>query len=97
MQLVGIWGLKNVVNARDTLVIEELKKNGVKLFMLSQDETSVNLTDCNALEIFEGYNQPLIVQGMTDRHVEESLKTNLKQVVERRTQKVQQTTVSLTS
>ena len=56
MTLIGILGLKNVINTRDTLVIEELKKNGVKLFMLSQDETSINLTDCNALEIFEGYN-----------------------------------------
>lgn len=87
MHLIGTWGLKNAVNARDTLVVEELKKNGVKLFMLSQDETAVNLTDCNALEIFEGYSQPLIVQGLTDRQVEESLKTNLKLAVERRTVK----------
>lgn len=85
LQLIGTWGNKKVVNARDTLVIEELKKNGVKLFMLSQDETTSNLTDCNALDIFEEYGQPLLVTGHTDRHVEESLKTNLKQVVERRT------------
>ena len=67
LQLLGIWGLKNVVNSRDTLVVEELKKNGVKLFMLSEDDSTVNLTDCNALEIFEGYRAPLIVSGVTDR------------------------------
>ena len=90
MQLVGVWGLKSMVNSRDSLVIEELKKNGVKLFLLNQDENTISLTDCYALEIFETYNQPLTVTGLTDRQVEESLKTNLKQVVERRTAKTPQ-------
>ena len=35
--------------------------------MLSEDDSTVNLTDCNALEIFEGYRAPLIVSGVTDR------------------------------
>ena len=61
MKLLGSWGVKNVVNKRDTLVIEELKNNGVKLFILSQEDTQANLTDCNALDIFKGYSQPLIV------------------------------------
>ena len=64
--------------------MEELRKNGVKLFMLSTDVTAENITDLNALKMFHNYRQPLNIVGSTDRQVEESLKNCLKQLVEKR-------------
>ena len=64
--------------------MEELRKNGVKLFLLSTDVTAENITDLNALKLFHNYRQPLNVVGRTDRQVEESLKNCLKQLVEKR-------------
>lgn len=61
LTLLGIWGLKYIINPRDSLVIEELKKNGVKLYILDQDDTSINITDCNTLEILEDYRQSLVI------------------------------------
>ena len=37
LKLVGIYGLQLVFNYRDSLVIEDLKKNGMKLYLLSSD------------------------------------------------------------
>ena len=36
--LVGILGYKNIINNRNSLVIEEIRRNGIKVFLLSTDE-----------------------------------------------------------
>ena len=77
-------GMKTQCNIRDALLIQELRNNGVRLFMLSGESASDNITDLNALKIFKDYRQPLNVTGNTDRQVEESIKNCLKQIVERR-------------
>ena len=82
--------MKNATNTRDALLMEELRKNGVKLFLLSTDVTAENITDLNALKLFHNYRQPLNVTGRTDRQVEESLKSCLKQLVEKRMMEPQQ-------
>ena len=84
LDLIGVLGMKNATNTRDALLMEELRKNGVKLFLLSTDVTAENVTDCNALKLFHNYRQPMNVTGNTDRQVEESLKNCLKQLVEKR-------------
>ena len=91
MRLIGVWGAQKAVNARDGLVVEEMRRNGVKLFVLSRDDPAVDLADCNALGLLEDYSPPLTVEGRTDRLVEESLKSILKQVVERRMTKIRRT------
>ena len=65
--------------------MEELRENGVKVFFMSTDAASETMTDLNALRVFHEYSLPLNVVGRTDRQVEESLKSCLKQLVERRT------------
>ena len=45
LKLVGIYGLQLAFNYRDSLVIEDLKKNGMKLYLLSQDAEDNVLTD----------------------------------------------------
>ena len=70
--------MKNATNTRDALLMEELRRNGVKLFLLSTEITAENITDLNALKLFHNYRSPLNVVGKTDRQVEESLKACLK-------------------
>jgi len=84
LKLVGIYGLQLAFNYRDSLVIEDLKKNGMKLYLLSQDAEDNVLTDCNAMNMLEGYDTPIKLEGSTDRQVEESLKVSLKECIKRR-------------
>lgn len=84
LKLVGIYGLQLAFNYRDSLVIEDLKKNGMKLYLLSQDAEDNVLTDCNAMNMLEGYDSPIKLEGSSDRQVEESLKVCLKECIKRR-------------
>lgn len=84
LQLVGIYGLQLAFNYRDSLVIEDLKKNGMKLYLLSQEDEDNVLTDCNAMNMLEGYDNPIKLEGSSDRQVEESLKACLKECIKRR-------------
>jgi hypothetical protein len=67
LNLVGIYGLQKDFNYRDTLVSEDLKKNGIKLYLLSNDSEDTVLTDINAMNLLEDYDTPLQVTGITDR------------------------------
>ena len=55
LDLIGVWGQRYMINGRDGYVLEELKKNGIKLFILDQDDSISNITDCNSLELLEEY------------------------------------------
>ena len=65
-------------------MIEDLKKNGMKLYLLSQDAEDNVLTDCNAMNMLEGYDTPIKLEGSSDRQVEESIKVCLKECIKRR-------------
>ena len=52
LELIGLLGMKTQMNIRDALLIEELRHNGVRLFMLSGEAAADNMTDLNALKIF---------------------------------------------
>lgn len=49
-----------------------------------EDEDNVH-TDCNAMNLFEGFTDPIQIAGVTERQVEDSLKSCLKEVLKRRT------------
>ena len=76
--------LQAVFNYRDTLVIEDLRKNGIKLYMLSGEDSDSVQTDCNAMNLLEGFTDPIVIEGVTERQVEDSLKSCLKEVLKRR-------------
>ena len=84
LQFLGLLGLKKLVNFRDTLMIEELRRNDVHLCLLSTDSTLDNITDFNAMKLFQDFKAPLNVTGVSEREVEESLKSCLKAIVDRR-------------
>ena len=47
--------------------MEEMRKNGVKLVLLSTDSTAETITDLNALKMFHQYRKPINIIGRTDR------------------------------
>ena len=55
LDLLGVLGLKSATNPRDALLMEELRKNGVKVFFMSTDALSETITDLNALRVFQDY------------------------------------------
>lgn len=81
---MGIFGIQVAYNYRDTLVIEDLRKNGIKLYMLSGEDVDDVHTDCNAMNLLEGFSEPIQIEGRTEREVEESLENGLKEVLKRR-------------
>ncbi len=38
MKILGTVGLNEVYNVRETLIVEDLLKNGVKVWMISSDD-----------------------------------------------------------
>ena len=52
LDFLGVIGMMNVTNTRDALLMEEMRKNGVKLVILSTDTTAENITDLNSLKMF---------------------------------------------
>lgn len=67
LQFIGVIGLQVAFNYRDTLVIEDLRKNGIKLYMLSGEDADNVQTDCNAMNLLEGFTDPIIIEGRTER------------------------------
>ena len=84
LTFIGVFGLQVAFNYRDTLLIEDLRKNGIKLYMLSSEDADNVQTDVNAMNLLEGFTDPIQVKGQTERQVEESLKHCLKEVLKRR-------------
>ena len=52
--------------------------------MLSGEDHDNVLTDCNAMNLLEGFTDPIQIRGNTERQVEDSLKSCLKEVLKRR-------------
>ena len=50
-------------NYRDTLLIEDLRRNGIKLYILSGEDIDNVQTDCNAMNLLEGFTDPIELQG----------------------------------
>ena len=59
LTFIGVFGLQVAFNYRDTLLIEDLRKNGIKLYMLSGEDADNVQTDCNAMNLLEGFTDPI--------------------------------------
>ena len=62
--------------------MEELEKNGVKLWLLSEDSERVNKVDYEAIDLYENYHAPFKIKGTNERKVEESIKGCLKELTQ---------------
>lgn len=67
LNFIGVCGLQVTFNYRDTLLIEDLRRNGIKLYMLSGEDNDNVQTDCNAMNLLEGFTDPIVIQGTTER------------------------------
>lgn len=74
LNILGIIGTQEVFNFRDTLVIEDLMKNGVKVWMMSKEDELTHVVNCNALRLLQQDSQPMIINGETEKDVEEQIK-----------------------
>lgn len=59
LTFIGVFGLQVAFNYRDTLLIEDLRKNGIKLYMLSSEDSDNVQTDVNAMNLLEGFTDPI--------------------------------------
>ena len=53
LELIGVLGFKKRINIRNSLVIDELRGNGIKLFLLTDDSYYENVTDYNAMRLLK--------------------------------------------
>jgi hypothetical protein len=72
--LVGIIGLKNNINVRDALVLEELEKNGLKTWLISQKKAEKNMASYYGINLFDNSRKPFEIEGLSERQIEDSLK-----------------------
>ena len=47
--------MKSVTKTRDALLLEEVKRNGVKTFILSEESGIEIITDLNSIKLFQNY------------------------------------------
>ncbi len=52
--------------------------------MLSGGDEDNVCTDANAMNLLEGFTDPIYLKGVTERQIEDSLKSCLKEVLKRR-------------
>jgi hypothetical protein len=67
---------------RDTLVIQDLLSNGIKVWFLSKKEEIENTINCNALRLLTNYTKPIIINGNTEKEVEDQIKSSLSKIAE---------------
>lgn len=67
LHLLGSLGLCPIYNIRETLVLEELEKNGVKLWLLSEDTERADQVDYEAIDLYDNYLLPFKVEGLNER------------------------------
>ena len=58
-------------NIRDSLVIEDLIKNEIKVWMLSKEDEIINTVNCNALRLLDQNSKPLFINGENERDIDE--------------------------
>ena len=71
MKILGVIGTQPVYNLRDTLVLEDLMKNGVRVWVLSEDDEIQTTVNMNALRLLNAESNPLIINGDAERDIEE--------------------------
>ena len=74
MKILGTLGLQDVYNTRDALVIQDLMRNGIKVWMLSTDDEIQTVVNCNSMNLLNKESNPLIINGESEREVEEQVK-----------------------
>lgn len=74
LKVLGVVGTQEIFNFRDTLVIEDMMRNGVKVWLMSKDDEIVHTVNCNAMRLLQTDSTPMIINGDNEKDVEEQVK-----------------------
>jgi hypothetical protein len=74
LSILGIIGSQDIFNFRDVLVIEDLMKNSVKVWLLSKEDEIITNVNLNAMRLLQQDMHPLYINGETEKDVEEQIK-----------------------
>ena len=71
MKTLGVIGTQDLFNHRDALVVQDLIKNGIRVWMLEDDDEIQATVSMNALNLLNSESNPFIINGETERDIEE--------------------------
>lgn len=71
LEILGILGVQKAVHLRNRVVIDDMILNGVKPWIVSTDLEQSHLTSLNSMRVFQGCATPLIINGKTQKDVQE--------------------------
>ena len=71
MKTLGVIGTQDLFNHRDALVLQDIVKNGIRLWMLEDEDEIQATVAMNALQLLNAESNPFIINGETERDIEE--------------------------
>ena len=78
LTLVGLVALDDFIDLRVSITIDELRKNGIKFWMLTGDNQDSALSNAFKQGIITHNSHPMVVSGSTDQEIQHSLKYYIK-------------------
>jgi len=78
LTLVGLVGLDDFIDLRVSITIDELRKNGIKFWMLTGDSQDSALATAFKQGLITHNSHPMVVSGSTDQEIQNSLKYYIK-------------------
>ena len=74
MSIVGTLGLQKTVPLRNSLTVQDLTNNRVKVWLLSQYTHRTAITNCANLELLSEESERFELKGRNDREIEDSIR-----------------------
>ena len=78
LTLVGLVALDDFIDLRVSITIDELRKNGIKFWMLTGDNQDSALANAFKQGLITHNSHPMVVSGNTDQEIQNSLKYYIK-------------------
>lgn len=78
LTLVGLVALDDSIDLRVSITIDELRKNGIKFWMLTGDNQDSALSNAFKQGVITHNSHPMVVSGNTDQEIQNSLKYYIK-------------------
>lgn len=78
LTLIGLVALDDLIDLRVSITIDELRKNGIKFWMLTGDGQDSALANAFKQGLITHNSHPMVVSGNTDQEIQNSLKYYIK-------------------
>ncbi|CDW78012.1 adenylate and guanylate cyclase catalytic domain containing protein [Stylonychia lemnae] len=80
LQTLGTIGLQEVFNIRDSLAVQDLINNGIKVWMLSREDEAIQIINSNAMKLLTEESNPMVINGQNEKEVEDQIKNCIKTI-----------------